>query len=53
MILRKEGLLGINESEEDEDDGTCASILVSHALGTHMEGMLGAMDDLVEWTLDG
>ena len=53
MILRKEGLLSINESEEDEDDGTCASILVSHALGTHMEGMLGAMDDLVEWTLDG
>ena len=54
MILRKEGLLSINEEEvEGKDNCTCASILVSHALGTHMEGMLGAVDELVDWTLDG
>lgn len=29
-----------------------SSILVSNALGTHMESMLGAVDDLVEWTLN-
>ena len=40
-ILRDEGLL-LDPS----------SILVSNALGTHMESMLGALDDLVDWTLN-
>jgi len=42
LTLSEEGLLN--------DGGD--SILVSHALGTHMEGMLSVVDDLVDWTLN-
>jgi len=41
LTLSDEGLLN--------DDGD--NILVSYALGTHMEGMLSVVDDLVDWTL--
>ena len=38
-------------SEEGVLNDTDGSILVSHALGTHMEGMLSVVDDLVESAL--
>jgi len=41
LTLIEEGLL----------NGEGDNILVSHALGTHMEGMLSVVDDLVDWTL--
>ena len=52
-VLRGEGLLS-NSEVEDVNDGSDGktSIMVSNALGTHMEGMLGAIDDLVDWTLN-
>lgn len=39
-------------SEEGVFNGEGDNILVSHALGTHMEGMLSVVDDLVDWTLN-
>eukprot|EP01082_Thalassiosira_pseudonana_P012429 g11437.t1 g11437 contig5:856889-858025(-) len=44
-ILDEEGLLGGSIGDEKVE------VLVSDALGTHLERMLGAVDDLVEWTL--
>jgi len=41
--LEGEGLLG--------EEAACSEILVSDAIGTHLRSMLGAVDDLVEWTL--
>ena len=38
-------------SEEGKLNDADGSILVSHALGTHMDGMLSVVDDLVDWTL--
>lgn len=55
-VLRGEGLLSNNSEVEDANNDGCGdgktSIMVSNALGTHMEGMLGAIDDLVDWTLN-
>jgi len=53
VILREENVLpstsnADSDHEEEDDDDT---ILSSSAIGTHLESMLGAVDDLVEWTL--
>ena len=40
------------EEYDDNDDDDEIQILVSDALGTHLGGMLGVVDDLVERTLN-
>ncbi len=61
-VLRREGLLSSRRTRElttsgmataqDDDDDDEVPIMVSDALGTHLEGMLGAVDHLVERTLN-
>ncbi|KAL7461309.1 hypothetical protein ACHAXS_001730, partial [Conticribra weissflogii] len=48
-ILEKEGLLG----ERFGNGGNRVQVRVSDVLGSHLESMMGAVDDLVEWTLNG
>jgi len=48
-VLEKEGLLG----ERNGNDEGRVQVRVSNALGSHLESMMGAVDDLVEWTLNG
>ena len=45
-VLDKEGLLGM-------DNGERVEILATKSLGSRLETMLGAVDDLVDWTLYG
>jgi hypothetical protein len=54
-VLGREGLLSRARSTaagSADDDNDEIPILVSDALGTHLEGMLGAVDNLVERTLN-
>jgi hypothetical protein len=54
-VLGREGLLSRARSAaagSADDDNDEIPILVSDALGTHLEGMLGAVDNLVERTLN-
>ena len=48
-ILGDEGLLG--GTQAGDGGKQVVEVLVSNALGSHLESMLGAVDDLVEWTL--
>ena len=55
--LGKRGLLtsgsaATDHDDDDDDDDDEIPIFVSDALGTHLEGMLGAVDHLVERTLN-
>mmetsp|Transcript_19469 Transcript_19469/g.30599 ORF Transcript_19469/g.30599 Transcript_19469/m.30599 type:complete len:306 (-) Transcript_19469:61-978(-) len=57
-VLGEEGLLSSSSSPTEGDTNSGGSekgereITVSAALGSHLESMLGAVDDLVEWALE-